>query len=454
MYPSGARYVGDFVLNPQIARAASLPFVLIPSTLNELAPGTAVARFNAARVAGGLVPMSDTFLREGQGVLTLPSGVVYKGQFRRGEPDGPDCTLRIPGGITLRGAFKRGRASGKGILANEKLGVWYEGSFVDNVPHGRGKLYCKIKLVPFNKDNNDGLPELTTVITYDGSWTDGTVSTAYTFTVCYPQPGASPTLAAPHKSGSPGLGKCDDDCSEVWANPPEPNFVPSYYVMYQGRLNELYQRHGAGKCWISETSVAATTSGEGSQQPPPHPIPAYRTFVPERASLTNENDETKSGASPVEFKRADDNSVGFPISNPFAAERRYATIGPALDRELCPLGGLGTGKILMYSGDWRYDIPKGAGAALFADGTLHIGSWAAGVPHGHGRQARSRLGSTVEGAGDASRGKVIIEGEWVHGVLTNVDPNETSSFNEGRAGSKVCIEWNEWHCWSSCAPLL
>ena len=74
----------------------------------------------------------------GEGVYNFDKGIVYKGQFKDGKPEGKGV-MTWPQGSKYEGDFKNGMRDGVGVYTRQN-GERYEGQFKNDKCHGKGKL--------------------------------------------------------------------------------------------------------------------------------------------------------------------------------------------------------------------------------------------------------------------------------------------------------------------------
>ena len=77
---------------------------------------------------------------DGEGERVFGDGRVYKGAFKRGEPEGKGQMVTVNGESTYEGDFIAGKRHGFGKLYTKSSGEVYEGRFKDNRAIGEGTL--------------------------------------------------------------------------------------------------------------------------------------------------------------------------------------------------------------------------------------------------------------------------------------------------------------------------
>ncbi|EDQ84360.1 uncharacterized protein MONBRDRAFT_30345 [Monosiga brevicollis MX1] len=79
---------------------------------------------------------------EGPGVMSVPDGRAYEGEFVGGKPHGQG-KLTLPDGSHFEGAFVSDNRQGPGVLKSKRAGLppfTYDGLWKNDKRHGRGKL--------------------------------------------------------------------------------------------------------------------------------------------------------------------------------------------------------------------------------------------------------------------------------------------------------------------------
>jgi len=69
---------------------------------------------------------------EGKGVLTLPNGDKYDGNFKDGKYDG-FMEIQFIDGVSFKGMYEEGKRHGKGTLYSESTGDKLEGVWENGV---------------------------------------------------------------------------------------------------------------------------------------------------------------------------------------------------------------------------------------------------------------------------------------------------------------------------------